>query len=194
MFWPKWIRLVPRKIDAHYQTCAHSSGQYNLLTLGTPLCFSVFFFPLLLFLQLKNRIGKIVRLDSGEDENVGSEAKSVGRDKRIVGIFPALFSFLFFFFFFSTSWKNEAANWIQITPFFSSIYHPYTLSLLLDQPIVVWNSRDSTSNRIQIFSFSPRSYLHIFFSVWKCSLIARIFLILFKIGRKEDPLWIFLKS
>lgn len=41
-----------------------------------------------------------MRLDSGEDENVGSEAKSVGRDKRIVGIFPALFSFLFFFFFF----------------------------------------------------------------------------------------------
>lgn len=40
-----------------------------------------------------------MRLDSGEDENGESEAKSIGRDKRNrIGIFPALFSFLFFFF------------------------------------------------------------------------------------------------
>lgn len=70
-----------------------------------PLRFGVLFLLSLLFsfFDQKNGIGKIVRLDSGEDENGESEAKSIGRDKRNrIGIFPALFSFLFFFFF-STS-------------------------------------------------------------------------------------------
>lgn len=66
-----------------------------------PLRFGVLFLLSLLFsfFDQKNGIGKIVRLDSGEDENGESEAKSIGRDKRNrIGIFPALFSFLFFFF------------------------------------------------------------------------------------------------
>lgn len=85
------------------------------------------------------------------------------------------FSRLYFpscFFFFSPPprWKNEAANWIQVTPFFSSIYHPYTLSLLLDQPIVVRNGqRDSTWKIIRIecgYFPSPLARIFIFFSAF----------------------------
>lgn len=138
-----------------------------------PLRFGVLFLLSLLFsfFDQKNGIGKIVHLDSGEDENGESEAKSIGRDKRNrIGIFPALFSFLFFFFSPPPRWKNEAANWIQVTPFFSSIYHPYTLSLLLDQPIVVRNGqRDSTWKIIRIecgYFPSPLARIFIFFSAF----------------------------
>lgn len=143
-----------------------------------PLRFGVLFLLSLLFsfFDQKNGIGKIVRLDSGEDENGESEAKSIGRDKRNrIGIFPALFSFLFFFSsFFSTSTVEKRGRKLDTSNaiFFIDLppIHPFFIARSADRcsKRPTWFHVENYSNRVRIFSFSPRSYLHIFFSVWKC--------------------------
>lgn len=79
-----------------------------------------------------------------------------------------------FFFFFSTSTVEKRGRKLDTSNaiFFIDLppIHPFFIARSADRcsKRPTWFHVENYSNRVRIFSFSPRSYLHIFFSVWKC--------------------------